>query len=107
MRLDLKQGLDLGSKATGCRAQPGEPVAKKKLEGRPVDKSYQHMKQAEKMEIIPLVEQSELSVKATLKELGIHRSTFYQWYKRYLEKGYDGLADRPVERRGYWNVDRI
>jgi predicted DNA-binding protein (UPF0251 family) len=34
------------------------------------------MKQAEKMEIITLVEQSELSVKATLKELGIHRSTF-------------------------------
>jgi transposase len=50
------------------------------------------MKQAEKMEIITLVEQSELSVKATLKELGIHRSTFYEWYKRYLEKGYDGLA---------------
>ena len=61
------------------------------------------MKQAEKMEIITLVEQSSLSVKATLKELGIHRSTFYQWYKRYLEKGYDGLADTPVERRGYWN----
>ncbi len=61
------------------------------------------MKQAQKMEIITLVEQSELSVKATLKELGIHRSTFYEWYKRYLEKGYDGLADAPVQRRGYWN----
>jgi transposase len=61
------------------------------------------MKQAEKMEIITLAEQSSLSVKATLRELGIHRSTFFQWYKRYLEKGYDGLADTPVERRGHWN----
>ncbi len=61
------------------------------------------MKQAEKMEIITLVEQSELSVKATLKELGLHRSTFYQWYKRYLEKGYEGLVDTPVQRRGFWN----
>jgi transposase InsO family protein len=61
------------------------------------------MTQAEKMEIITLVEQSPLSVKATLKEIGIHRSTFYAWYKRYLQQGYDGLADKPVERRGYWN----
>jgi putative transposase len=61
------------------------------------------MKQAEKMEIITLVEQSPLSVKATLKELGIHRSTFYEWYKRYLQQGYDGLADKPVTRRGCWN----
>lgn len=55
------------------------------------------------MEIITLVEQSPLSVKATLKELGIHRSTFYEWYKRYLQQGYDGLADKPVTRRGCWN----
>jgi putative transposase len=61
------------------------------------------MRQAEKMEIITLVEQSPLSVKATLKEIGIHRSTFYAWYKRYLQQGYDGLADKPVERRGCWN----
>ncbi|MBD2752989.1 hypothetical protein IC230_08830 [Spirosoma sp. BT704] len=34
------------------------------------------MTQSEKMEIITLVEQSTLSVKATLRELGINRSTF-------------------------------
>jgi transposase InsO family protein len=61
------------------------------------------MTQAEKMEIITLVEHSQLSVKATLKELVIPRSTFYQWYKQYLEKGYDGLASQSVERRVYWN----
>lgn len=57
----------------------------------------------EKMEIITLVEQSPLSVKATLQELCINRSTFYQWYKRYLQAGFDGLANKASSRRGYWN----
>ena len=34
--------------------------------------------QPEKMEVIKVVEQSALSVKRPLKELGINRSTFYQ-----------------------------
>ena len=42
---------------------------------------------SEKLEIIRIVEDSELSVRQTLKELGIHRSTFYNWYRRYLEDG--------------------
>ncbi|WP_157587211.1 helix-turn-helix domain-containing protein [Spirosoma arboris] len=54
-------------------------------------------------EIITLVEQSSLSVKAILKELGINRSTFYQWYKRYLQNGYDGLADPAYRRTSTWN----
>src|SRR5690349_8617070 len=61
------------------------------------------MTQGEKMEIITLVEQSPLSVQATLQELGINRSTFYQWYKSYLQAGYDGLASQACHRRGYWN----
>jgi transposase InsO family protein len=61
------------------------------------------MTQGEKMEIITLVEQSQLSVKATLKELGINRSTFYQWYKRYLQDGYQGLSSQACPKRGYWN----
>ena len=61
------------------------------------------MTQSEKIEIITLVEQSPLSVKATLKELGINRSTFYQWYKRYLQSGYDGLADPAYRRTSAWN----
>lgn len=55
------------------------------------------------MEIITLVEQSQLSVKATLKELDINRSTFYQWYKQYLQGGYDALASQSSTKRGYWN----
>jgi len=57
----------------------------------------------EKIEIIHLVEQSDLSVNRTLKELGIKRSTFYGWYKRYLEQGYEGLKTRPAERKAFWN----
>jgi transposase InsO family protein len=56
----------------------------------------------EKMEIIRLVEQSDLGAKRTLAELGIPRSTFYGWYQKYLTLGYDGLED--TARASYWNV---
>ena len=58
--------------------------------------------QQEKYEIIRLVEGSDLSVNRTLKELGIHKRTYYNWYKRFLDNGYDGLA--PLKgRRQTWN----
>ena len=38
--------------------------------------------QAEKREIIRLVEESELSVRQTLLELDVNRSSFYEWYDR-------------------------
>ena len=59
--------------------------------------------QAEKMEVIRLVEESALSIRRTLEEFGIARSTFYSWYHRYCEDGYDGLADRKPEPRKFWN----
>jgi len=55
------------------------------------------------MEVIRLVEESALSVSMTLRELGINRSTFYAWYRRYEEDGYDGLADRKSSPRKFWN----
>ena len=51
--------------------------------------------QDEKYEIIRLVEGSDLSLNRTLKELGIHKRTYYNWYKRYLDDGYDGLSSAP------------
>lgn len=57
----------------------------------------------EKREIIRIVEQSELSVNRTLDELGIKRSTFYGWYKRYVEEGETGLQVHNPERRAFWN----
>ena len=59
--------------------------------------------QAEKMEIIRLVEDSELPIKHTLDELGVARSTFYRWYGRYEKEGYEGLASRPPHARRFWN----
>ena len=59
--------------------------------------------QSEKMEIIRTVEGSELSVCRTLEELDISSSTFYEWYRRYRESGYDGLAYRKSSPRKFWN----
>jgi putative transposase len=59
--------------------------------------------QQEKYEIIKLVDGSDLSANRTLKELGIHKRTFYNWYKRYLEGGYDGLASKAKSRHQIWN----
>lgn len=59
--------------------------------------------QQEKYEIIKLVDGSDLSANRTLKELGIHKRTFYNWYKRYLEGGYDGLAPKAKGRQQVWN----
>ncbi len=57
---------------------------------------------AEKMEIIRLVEESDLPVRRRWSSWTSRRSTFYRWYRRYLEEGADGLADRPRQRR-FWN----
>ena len=58
---------------------------------------------SEKLEIIRIVEDSELSVRRTLKEMGIHRSTFYNWYRRYLEDGVEGLGPKKPKARSFWN----
>lgn len=58
---------------------------------------------SEKMEIIRIVQDSELGVKQTLEELGISRSTFYVWYKHYFEDGFDGLTPKSPNRKSFWN----
>ena len=58
---------------------------------------------SEKMEIIKIVQESELGVKRTLRELGISKSTFYNWYNRYLKEGFDGLKPKAIKRRYFWN----
>lgn len=59
--------------------------------------------EAEKREIIHIVEHSALSVKKTLEELQVPRSTFYRWYKQYLEEGEAGLIDHRPNLRQFWN----
>jgi len=58
---------------------------------------------SEKAEIIQLVEHSHLPLKRTLQQLGISRSTWYNWYDRYLEDGIDGLKDRKPIAKSVWN----
>jgi transposase InsO family protein len=60
-------------------------------------------RQAEKLEIIRLVEGSPVSVKQTLEELNINRSTFYTWYRRYEQGGYDALATHYHPPKQFWN----
>ncbi len=58
---------------------------------------------AEKMEIIHMVEDSDLSVNRTLAELDVSSSSFYEWYRRYRADGYDGLVMRKPNARKFWN----
>ena len=59
--------------------------------------------EAEKMEIIHLVEHSNLSIKRTLEELNVPRSTFYRWYQQYQEEGEVGLIDQRPNPGQVWN----
>ena len=59
---------------------------------------------SEKMEMIRLVEQSDLPVRATLRQLAIPPSTFYDWYERYQSGGPGALEDRKPPPRARWNT---
>jgi len=61
---------------------------------------YNH---AEKYEIIRMVESSSLSIRKTLEQIGVSRSTFYEWYRSYQEDGYDGLKTKPTRPNQFWN----
>ena len=58
---------------------------------------------SEKLEIIRLVEQSNISARRTLEKLGIPRTTFYRWYDRYLTRGEAALTDRSPKPLRVWN----
>ena len=55
----------------------------------------------EKLEIIRLVESSDLPLKRTVKELNVSTSTFYSWYNKFLEGGPDALEDKKCHST--WN----
>ena len=59
---------------------------------------------SEKYEIIKLVEESDLSITNTLKNLGLHRSTFYSWYQRYQCDGVEGLVNKYCPPKKQWNA---
>ncbi|MZG31542.1 MAG: helix-turn-helix domain-containing protein [Nitrospinae bacterium] len=53
------------------------------------------------MEILRIVENSELSIRQALKEFGIHRSTIYNWYRKYLEDGLVSLKPKKPKVRTF------
>jgi putative transposase len=58
---------------------------------------------SEKVEIIKLVEQSHLSARKTLEQIGVPRATFYRWYEQYQTGGPEALGDRPSQPSRVWN----
>jgi putative transposase len=58
---------------------------------------------SEKVEIIKIVEQSSLSAKRTLEQIGVPRATFYRWYDLYQTGGPEALEDRPARPSRVWN----
>jgi transposase InsO family protein len=58
---------------------------------------------SEKLEIIRTVEQSHLCARETLDKIGISRPTFYRWYDKYLEDGFEALTDKPSRPSHVWN----
>jgi transposase len=55
------------------------------------------------MEIIRLIEGTDLPVGAMLRQMGVPRSTFYGWVQRYEEFGFDGLHDKTAAPQPRWN----
>ena len=58
---------------------------------------------SEKQEIIHMVTRSEIGVNKTLREIGLNKSTFYNWYNAYSENGVDGLIPNKRSRNRRWN----
>ena len=87
------------AQGTAGRADDGEPPAQKKRT-RGWGVRYMRYAAAEKLEIIRLVEQSSLSVRRTLAQLGIPRSTFYRWYDRYRSAPAPRVLEIARRRRG-------
>jgi len=59
---------------------------------------------SEKYEIIRMVESSNLSVRRTLKQIDVSKSTFYDWYRRYVEDGMEGLKENRRTPKQFWNA---
>lgn len=56
-----------------------------------------------KREVIALVRRSPLAKRQTLAELGIPRSTYYRWQRRFRQEGEVGLVDRKPQPGTVWN----
>ena len=58
---------------------------------------------SEKLAIIRLVEDSDLSLRRTLDEIKVSRSSFYRWYQAYERDGFEVLVNASRASRQHWN----
>lgn len=58
---------------------------------------------SEKLEILQLVWEANLSVRYAVRQIGISRSTYYDWLDRYEHGGFEGLENRRPLARRIWN----
>lgn len=58
---------------------------------------------SEKQELIHMVVRSEIGVNRTLREIGLNKSTFYNWYHAYSKHGVEGLAPNKRSTNRQWN----
>ena len=58
---------------------------------------------SQKLAIIRLVEDSELSVRRTLDEIKVSRTSFYRWYSAYEKSELDGLENQCRSSQRHWN----
>ena len=61
------------------------------------------MSSYEKMEILSLVESSDLPRAQALKRMDIPKSTYCRWMRRFRSAGTQGLEDCKPKRHGSWN----
>ena len=61
------------------------------------------MSAEKKREMIELVRRAPQAKRRTIAELGLSRSTFYRWQRRYRDQGEAGLVDRKPEPGAVWN----
>jgi transposase-like protein len=57
----------------------------------------------EKLEMLQLVWETNLSVRYTVRHIGISPSTHYNWLDRYEHGGFEGLEYRRPLARRIWN----
>src|SRR5690606_7460972 len=58
---------------------------------------------SEKLEILQLVWEANLSVRYAVRQIGISRSTYYDWLDRYEHGGFEALENRRPLARRIWN----
>ena len=61
------------------------------------------MSQQHKLEALRLIESSGLPVCSSLKRLGVSRSTYYRWRRKFRRMGMQGLRDARPQRLWTWN----